>query len=115
MNSGADRDPMESLRTPKLPAVVADALRRRILTGALRPGDNLPLEHQLAAQLGVSRPTLREALRVLEAESLIRTRRGSRGGAEVIGPSVESAARYVGYLLQFSGTTLDDLAKTRLL
>lgn len=107
--------PMESVRTPKLPAVVADVLRRRILTGALPQGGKLPPEQELIAQLGVSRPTLREALRVLEAESLIRPRRGSRDGIEVTAPSTDSAARYVGYLLQYRGTTLDDLARTRLM
>jgi DNA-binding FadR family transcriptional regulator len=75
----------------------------------------LPREQELGAQLGVSRPTLREALRVLETESLIRPRRGSREGAEVTAPNVESAARYVGYLLQYRGTTLEDLARTRLM
>jgi len=104
-----------SVRLPKLPTVVADALRRRILSGTLRQGDSLPLEQELSAQLGVSRPTLREALRVLEAESLIRPRRGSRAGAEVTAPTVDSAARYVGYLLQYQGTTLEDLARTRLM
>ncbi len=107
--------PVKSEKTPKLPEVVADMLRREILTGTLSEGDNLPLEHELATQLGVSRPTLREALRVLESESLIRSRRGSREGAVVMAPTVDSAARYFGYLLQYSGATLEDMARARLM
>ena len=115
MSSDTDAEPISSVQPQKLPAVVADVIRRRILTGALPPGDSLPLEEELRAQLGVSRPTLREALRVLETESLIRPRRGSREGAEITAPNVDSAARYVGYLLQYRGTTLEDLARTRLM
>jgi GntR family transcriptional regulator, transcriptional repressor for pyruvate dehydrogenase complex len=115
MGSEANVAPIESVRTPKLTEVVADVLRRRILTGTVSEGDNLPPEQELAAQLGVSRPTLREVLRVLESESLIRPRRGSRDGAMVTAPSIASAARYFGYLLQYSDTTLEDLAIARLM
>jgi len=61
----------------------------------------------------VSRPTLREAFRILEAEALIRVRRGARGGAQVITPEVDVAARYVGLLLQMQGTTINDVYEAR--
>lgn len=115
MSLGARLGPVKSTSSPKLTEVVADVLRREILTGTISEGDNLPLEQDLAVQLGVSRPTLREALRVLESESLIRPRRGSREGAVVIAPTIDSAARYFGYLLQYSDTTLEDLARARLM
>jgi len=105
---------VDAFRSPKLTAVVADMLRRKIITGELQAGDNLPPEPELMAQLGVSRPTLREALRVLESESLIRPRRGSRSGAEVCAPSVELSARYMGFVLQHQGVSIEDVLKARL-
>jgi DNA-binding FadR family transcriptional regulator len=65
-------------------------------------------------QFGVSRPTLREAFRILETESLISVRRGSRGGAQVVSPDIAVAARYVGLLLQVSGTTIADVYEARM-
>jgi DNA-binding FadR family transcriptional regulator len=61
----------------------------------------------------VSRPTLREAYRVLESESLISVRRGARGGAKVQPPQPEVAARYAGLMLQYQGTTLSDVYEVR--
>lgn len=105
--------PITSEDHPKLTAVVADTLRRKIILGELKQGDFIPPEPDLMVQLGVSRPTLREALRVLEAEALIRPRRGSRAGAEVCAPSVGMSARYMSFVLQYQGTTLDDVLKAR--
>jgi DNA-binding FadR family transcriptional regulator len=64
--------------------------------------------------LGISRPTLREAFRILEAEGLISVVRGSRTGAKVHKPSVELVARYAGYVLEAQGTTIADLYQARL-
>lgn len=64
--------------------------------------------------LGISRPTLREAFRILEAENLISVVRGSRTGARVHAPSVELVSRYAGYVLQSLGTTIADLYQARL-
>jgi DNA-binding FadR family transcriptional regulator len=93
---------------------VADAIRRRIVLGELRDGESLPPEPALITQYGVSRPTFREALRILQSESLISIRRGSRGGARVHAPSVDSVARQAGYLLQHQHTSLADVYEARL-
>ena len=69
-------------------------LRRQIIRGELAQGDALPTESDLMVRFGVSRPTLREAFRVLESENLIAIRRGARGGARVQPPDREVAARY---------------------
>lgn len=63
--------------------VVADRLRRSIALGEVAPGERLPAERTLAANLGVSRLTVREALRVLQEEGALVTRRGPAGGAFV--------------------------------
>ncbi len=97
------------IRTPKTFEVVADQIRSQIVRGELKEGDTLPPEGQLMTSLGVSRPTLREAYRILEAENLISVRRGSRSGAVVHRPRVDVAARYAGYILQSQGTTVADL------
>lgn len=64
-------------------AAIAERLRALILDGALGPDARLPGEQELAARFGVSRPTLREALKRLAAQNLIRTRRGAAGGSFV--------------------------------
>ena len=80
------------LVVPKLSHIIADRLREQIARGELRQGDTLPPEAELVRQFGVSRPILRESLRVLEAESLIALGRGARAGAMVLSPSPGTAA-----------------------
>ena len=63
--------------TPSLPVTIADAIRSDIVEGRLLVGDRLPSEAELADQHGVSRATVREALKRLAAQSLIRTERGA--------------------------------------
>lgn len=94
--------------------IVADRIRSRIVRGELREGDNLPSESELMATLGVSRPTLREAIRVLEAEQLVSVGRGSRKGAMVHKPRFENVARYAGFALQAEETTIADIYSARL-
>jgi DNA-binding FadR family transcriptional regulator len=102
------------LRVPKTSEIIADHFRGQIVRGELKEGDFLPPEGQLMTSLGISRPTLREAFRILEAESLISVVRGSRTGAKVHAPSVELVSRYAGYVLQSLGATVADLYQARL-
>jgi GntR family transcriptional regulator, transcriptional repressor for pyruvate dehydrogenase complex len=101
------------LRVPKTAELVASHLRRQIVRGELKEGDALPPESALMEHFGVSRPTLREAFRVLESEALISVRRGARGGARVHAPDGDVAARYAGLVLQFRGATLADVYAAR--
>jgi GntR family transcriptional repressor for pyruvate dehydrogenase complex len=101
------------LTVPRMSEVVAAQLRARIVGGDLQDGDELPKEAQLLEEFGVSRPSLREAVRILETEGLLRIRRGKIGGAIVSRPSAESAAYHLGLTLQSRHTTLDDLATAR--
>ncbi|MEX5636464.1 FadR/GntR family transcriptional regulator [Parafrankia sp. FMc2] len=93
--------------------LAAAELRRHIIRGDLAEGDALPSESELMEQFGISRPTLREAFRVLESESLIAIRRGAHGGARVQPPRREVAARYAGFILEYQGTTLRDVYEAR--
>lgn len=102
-------DTNNTIRTPKTSEVVADQIRGQIIRGELSQGDTLPPEGQMIANLGISRPTLREAYRILEAEKLISVTRGSRSGAKVQLPRADVAARYAGYVLQSQGTKVSDL------
>src|SRR5215213_3912271 len=101
------------VRVPKTAELVASHLRRQIVRGELKEGDALPPESALMEHFGVSRPTLREAFRVLESEALISVRRGARGGARVHAPDGDVAARYAGLVLQFRGATLEDVYGAR--
>jgi DNA-binding FadR family transcriptional regulator len=88
---------------------VAAALRRRIILGELQEGDVLPPEDVLRDDLGVSKPTLRQAIRILESESLVTVRRGVRGGIRVSVPRIETAAGYAATVLEYRRATTSDL------
>jgi GntR family transcriptional regulator, transcriptional repressor for pyruvate dehydrogenase complex len=103
----------QQVRVPKTAELVAAHLRRQIVRGELVEGDALPPEAVLMEQFGVSRPTLREAFRVLESEALISVRRGAHGGARVHTPNGDVAARYAGLVLEYRGTTLADVYEAR--
>ena len=108
-------DPAASVRVPKTAELVAAHVRRRIVRGELKEGDALPPESALMDEFAISRPTLREAFRILESEGLITVRRGARGGARVQIPTSEVAARYAGLVLQHRGTTLADVLDARVI
>lgn len=69
------------VQVPRISDAVAASLERRILEGSLKPGDRLPPERELAAELGVSRPSLREAIQKLASKGLVQSRQG--GGTYV--------------------------------
>src|SRR3546814_19711195 len=69
----------------------------------------------LIAEFEVSRPTIREAVRILESEGLVTVARGARGGARVSSPNYEMVARAAGITLQSQGVTIGDLYEMRTL
>lgn len=103
------------VRVPKLSHLVAERLRGQIAAGQLNSGDTLPSEADLIKLFRVSRPIMREALRVLEAESLIQLGRGARAGATVLGPSIRTAAKFGVLYLATQGTTLGMIHEVRTL
>jgi DNA-binding FadR family transcriptional regulator len=96
---------------PRAAYLVANELRRRIVVGELHEGDALPSERELTDEFGVSRPTVREALRTLEAQRLLTAHR--RAGARVHLPDRGVAAQYAALLLQVQDTTLADVLAAR--
>ena len=102
------------VRAKKVPQLMAADIRKRIVGGDLREGDSLPPEAELMQQYNVSRPTLREALRILESESLIVVRRGGVGGAVVMRPMLDTTARHFGLILQDRGASVQDVYKARM-
>jgi DNA-binding FadR family transcriptional regulator len=101
------------VHAPRASELIAGALRRDIVMHRLGPGDQLPPEHELMATFGVSRPTLREALRILESESLVTVVRGAKGGPQVARPDIAVVVSYAGYLLQSRHTALHDVFRAR--
>ena len=101
------------VRVPKTAEVVARTLRTQIVSGEIAEGEPLPSEAALMEHFGISRPSLREAFRILESERLIEVRRGSRGGARAVKPDISVAARYLGVIMQFDKVPLKDVFVAR--
>jgi GntR family transcriptional repressor for pyruvate dehydrogenase complex len=92
---------------------IVGQIRDAIASGGIAPGERLPSERDLGVAFGVSRTTLREALRALEAQGVLEIRTGSRGGAFVAEPSSELVAGALGNLLRFRSATARELAEFR--
>lgn len=103
----------QDVRVPKTAELVARQIRNAIIRGQLKDGDTLPAEAHLIAEYEVSRPTIREAIRILESEGLISVSRGARGGARINAPDHAMVARAAGIALQANGATLGDLYEMR--
>lgn len=98
---------------PKTSDVLANELRLQILSGELPNGAALPTERELVAQTGLSRGSVRDALRVLEAERLLTTRPGRFGGSTAHKPNDETLKRSVSLFVQGRGISLLALQQTR--
>lgn len=96
---------------------VADQLRELIVAGELARGERLPNETVLAAEFGVSRATVREALRLLAAQNLIRTAKGASGGSYVTLPTVDHISEFLhsslNLLTESQHVSLEELLEAR--
>lgn len=101
---------------PRAWQAVLEHLERQLLDGELAPGDRLPGERQLAADLGVGRSSVREALRVLEVLGLIRTHAGSgpNAGAIIIATPGGGMSALMRLQVAASGFPVADIVATRL-
>ncbi len=96
---------------------IATKIRDAIVAGRLKVDERLPTEDELAARFGVSRPTIREALKRLAAQNLIRSRRGPTGGTFVNQPTGQEArlsvANAASLLVSLGEFSLQDIAEAR--
>jgi GntR family transcriptional regulator, transcriptional repressor for pyruvate dehydrogenase complex len=100
------------VQVPRAADVVADRIRELIVTGALADGERLPNLDSLLDEFGISGPTMREALRMLESEGLITVQRGKVGGAIVHRPSYTAAASTMALVLRSHDTEVADVARS---
>ena len=92
---------------------VVAQLRAAILSGQVEQGERLPNERELSQAFAVSRPTVREALRSLEAMGVVEVRPGKSGGAFAVAPPSSLVGNAVATLLNLQGASLRDLAEFR--
>jgi DNA-binding FadR family transcriptional regulator len=104
---------LKPVEVPKASDVLASELRERILSGELQEGVSLPAERELVKQTQMSRATVREALRILEVQNLVRVKAGRAGGAFVQRPTTKSMANSVTTLIRGRHIKLVDLMETR--
>jgi len=102
-----------STRSREKPEQIADELRALIVSGQLEEGESLGREPDLVERFGVSRPSLREALRILEAEGFVTVVRGVRGGVVVHEPDERMTARTAALVLQARNVPLADVFEAR--
>ena len=105
---------LEPVLVPRASDILAAKLREIILSGRLPEGAALPTERELVAQSGLSRASVREALRVLEVEGLISTRVGRSGGSTVTLPGRASVARSLELFVRGQGIRLEALLECRI-
>src|SRR5918992_6048708 len=107
--SVADMGSLADLFNPvtdrRISELIVDQVRLLIRGRQLNPGDRLPAERELCERFGVSRVTVREALRVLEANGLVEIRVGARGGAFVTAPSSRLVGEGIADLISLATLT----------
>lgn len=113
MNDASSAIALGRLNVPKAGDVLADQLRTRIRSGELREGQSLPTERELVRQTGLSRMSVREALRILETEGLITTRPGRNGGSRVRRPAGDELTRHLELFIWGRNAGLKDLHDVR--
>ncbi len=96
-------------------SAIAEQIRNAILTGRVKAGERLAPERELAEQFGVSRVTVRDALRSIEAMGLIEVKVGARGGAFVTAPTGSKVAQSMSDMMVMSATSPEDIVEARLI
>jgi len=107
--------PFEPVRPVRAYQSIVEQVEDRVLRGLLRPGQRLPSEREMTAQFGVSRSTVREALRVLESDGLIRSRPGDPNGPEVLPFSPTALRKSITRLVRVDEIGLAELVQFRML
>ena len=106
-------EPFKAIAPTRAYQAVIQQLESAIVSGKLKKGDRLPPERELTEQLGTSRRTLREALRVLEQKGLVDIRLGSKGGAFVADKLSEKMGESLTLMIKKDQVTPRQLAEFR--
>ena len=104
----------EPIRQRRAFEEICERIRDQLAAGALKPGDKLPPERELAKQLGVGRSALREALRSLEFAGIVRLQKGVKGGAFIRQGDPGGMRQVVEDMMNLGSITLDELTEARL-
>ncbi len=96
------------------PQQVAEAIKSWVMANGWRPGDRLPSETELIERFGMAKGTIREAIRILEAQGLVKSRTGPGGGVFVHQVSEERATALLGNYFYFQHLTIDDIYQIRI-
>src|SRR5215470_13135735 len=99
------REPADKIEFRKRSDLLVEDIKRRIVTGEYRPGDKLPRERDLAEMFGVSKFTIRETLKSLEVQGLVKIVTGPNGGATLLEISEARAMQLLGSFLYFRPPT----------
>src|SRR5580704_9659767 len=99
----------------RISEIIVEQIRLLMRQGQLKPGDRLPPERDPCERFGVSRVTVREALRMLESKGLVEIRVGARGGAFVTIPTGEHVGDGLADMLSLSALTAADVTEVRLI
>lgn len=94
---------------------IVEQIEGAILSGDLKPGQRLPSERALVAQFGASRPTVRDALRVLESNGIVRSRPGDPNGPEVLPFSPHGLAKQMSRLVHVEEMSIAELVAFRMI
>lgn len=103
----------QHVRAERTSAQIVEQVKQAIHSGKLQIGDRLPSEREMAEQLNVSRVTVRDALRILEARGLIAIRVGARGGAFVTVPMGSVVSEGLTDMLALSDLSAQEVTETR--
>lgn len=93
--------------------LVAEEIKRLITDKNLSPGDRLPRESELQAQFEVSKGTIREALKSLEVQGLVKVSTGPSGGGTIVEVPLDRTLQFLQNYLFFKEVTIDDIYKVR--
>ncbi|WP_395103984.1 FadR/GntR family transcriptional regulator [Actinomadura sp. SCN-SB] len=107
-------DHLTPVNSGRVSQQIVDQIVALLRSGRLAPHDRLPSERQLAKDFGVSRVTVRDALRILEAQGLMSVKVGAGGGAFVTAPSDQMVGERLNDLLTLAPIDPEDVAEARL-
>jgi GntR family transcriptional regulator, transcriptional repressor for pyruvate dehydrogenase complex len=111
----AGQDIFRPVSTGRISEIIVEQMRALMRQGQLKPGDRLPPERDLCERFGVSRVTVREALRALESSGLVQIRVGARGGAFVTAPSGDRVGEGLTDMLTLSAISASDVTEVRMI